>query len=159
MKSFHESTENNNISKVNDYSSDDSGINNAHDLNTKTSKNRKNRINMVASINKHLLEGEPRRLRTPSSIPSKSSWSSYFIGNQKSLDSRISNRSEKDEPSIQVEYRIPNSPEKYLIPIRFPIMYANIINYLKYRSLIMEKKSAIKQQTEEDNPIYVNSLA
>jgi hypothetical protein len=33
-------------------------------------------------------------------------------------------------PEIRLEYQLPNSPEKYLLPIRFPALYNKIVNNL-----------------------------
>ena len=67
------------------------------------------------------------RSRTPSSIPS-----------------RIRNYALIKYPEIQLEYQLPNCPEKYLLPIRFPALYKNIITSLignNYRHNYMSMSS------------------
>lgn len=53
------------------------------------------------------------RSRTPSSIPSKCQ--RYKL---------------VPYPQIVLEYQMPNSPEKYLLPIRFPRLFHNIVRSL-----------------------------
>lgn len=82
-------------------------------------------------------------------------------------------------PSFLIEYRqVPTSPEKYLLPIRFPIMYANIIkSMLKHssRSSVQphvslsrmntiansrrQNERLIKQQKENGQKSYMLTLA
>ena len=67
------------------------------------------------------------RSRTPSSIPS-----------------RIRNYALIKYPEIHLEYQLPNCPEKYLLPIRFPALYKNIITSLignNYRHNYMSMNS------------------
>jgi len=55
------------------------------------------------------------RSRTPTSIP---------------LIDRSAHQNIKKYPQLNLELRLPQYPEKYLLPIRFPILYQNIISNL-----------------------------
>lgn len=85
---------------------------------------------------------EPRKLRTSNSIPYKPT-PLETSEKQKSLVS----------PSLLITYRLPNSPEKYLLPIRFPILYANIIKNLLKRSKSFSKTNVIRQRINHHNGI------
>lgn len=88
---------------------------------------------------------EPRRLlRTPNSIPNKSAMSNYESGSailapstqlpafsaSKTRNSSNQIGSAKTPPNLLIEYQMPCSPEKYLLPIRFPLMYEKIVRNL-----------------------------
>jgi hypothetical protein len=45
-----------------------------------------------------------------------------------SIPSRMRRYALVKYPQIDMEYRLPNSPEKYLLPVRFPIMYKKILS-------------------------------
>lgn len=108
---------------------------------------------------------EPTRgMRTPNSIPNRSSMSNYNENNTRgdrdgggarqtmilasssslllmSPTSRArANQNDPSggkSPSLFIEYQIPCSPEKYLLPIRFPVMYENIVrNLLKHNKAV-----------------------
>ncbi|CAF0852544.1 unnamed protein product, partial [Brachionus calyciflorus] len=59
------------------------------------------------------IKSSTTRSRTPSSIPSKRKYYNLF-----------------EYPEINLEFQLPDSPEKYLLPIRFPILYSKIIKSL-----------------------------
>jgi hypothetical protein len=84
-----------------------------------------------------------QRPRTANSIPNKTSF--MFI----------------KAPEINLEYQLPNSPEKYLLPIRFPILYSNIINSVKRMNKKIECELERRKQEElgtSDGSIISNSL-
>jgi hypothetical protein len=76
---------------------------------TTSSSNRKLSRRSQLSCCSHIVE----RTRTPNSIPSKTG--QYRLVKY---------------PEISLEYQLPNCPERYLLPIRFPILYENIVNSL-----------------------------
>jgi hypothetical protein len=55
-------------------------------------------------------------------------------------------------PNLSLEYELPNSPEKYLIPIRFPNLYKNIVKSL---SKIKSNKWEIKMDKYSHNGILI----
>lgn len=109
---------------------------------------------------------EPNRgLRTPNSIPNRSSMSNYNENNtrgdrdvggtrqtmilassssllmmsptSRARANQIDSAGGVKSPSLFIEYQIPCSPEKYLLPIRFPVMYENIVrNLLKHNKAV-----------------------
>ncbi len=60
-------------------------------------------------------------LRTPASIPCTT-----LI----SLDHNNNNNNNDNYSQLNIEYRLPNSIERYLLPVRFPILYRNILKNL-----------------------------
>lgn len=90
---------------------------------------------------------EPRKLRTPCSIPNRSAFSNYENFSVKGTSKQRTAVNMKS-PSLLIEYNIPSSPEKYLLPIRFPVLYNNIIrNLLKNKAVNTDIRSVklIKQ--------------
>ena len=68
------------------------------------------------------------RPRTPNSIPSKCQSYTLIKG-----------------PEIHFEYQLPNCPEKYLLPVRFPALYSKIVASLNSARGRLEEKSSHKQ--------------
>lgn len=100
----------------------------------KESEPTKSRINSGVEI---------RKTRTPCSIPTRSNLSNY---------DRESRSGETKSPALLVEYKILEFPEKYLLPIRFPVMYSNIIKkLLKQNYLLRDGCRSAKLVTQRDN--------
>jgi hypothetical protein len=73
------------------------------------------------------------RPRTANSIPNKSGY--VFV----------------KAPQLKLEYQLPNSTEKHLLPIRFPILYANVLNSIKKYNKQIEME--LERRKDEESGI------
>ena len=51
-------------------------------------------------------------------------------------------------PQLNLEYQLPNSPEKYLLPIRFPKLYSKILRGIQLYNKKLEQELEEKKQKE-----------
>ncbi len=51
-------------------------------------------------------------------------------------------------PELNLEYQLPNSPEKHLLPVRFPVLYSKIIKSITLYTKKLEKERALKKKEE-----------
>lgn len=51
-------------------------------------------------------------------------------------------------PQLNLEYQLPNSPEKYLLPIRFPRLYSKILRGIQMYNKKLEQELEEKKQKE-----------
>ena len=143
-----------------------SNYNSTSESDTDTKKIDDRALRSSKSSSKFYASLEPTRgMRTPNSIPNRSSMSNYnetntrgdrdgggtrqtmILASSSSLLMMMSptsraranqnDQSGGKSPSLFIEYQIPCSPEKYLLPIRFPVMYENIVrNLLKHNKAV-----------------------
>ena len=59
-----------------------------------------------------------------------------------SIPSKCHNFTLIKDPEIRLEYHLPNCPEKYLLPIRFPLLYNKIVNSLNKSSRIKNQENS-----------------
>ncbi len=51
-------------------------------------------------------------------------------------------------PELNLEYQLPNSPEKYLLPVRFPKLYSKIIKSITLYNKKLEEELVLKKKEE-----------
>ena len=100
---------------------------------------------------------KPVRARTPASIPNitpTSINSTTNINNNNNISDYYS--------QLNIEYKLPNSIERFLLPVRFPILYRNIIkNLYRLKSGNQFKKNnsgAINQFTRVNSKSFTNKV-